>query len=401
MVSMSRTFFYYHRLDFPSSSGQTIQVLRDYHALALRGHAVHAVYRSRAPLGATELQAALKTYGLAVTPGFDIHALTSGWAGRRHMRRLAAGLAGRAPGQFFLVARTMDGAADALRLRRHLDRGASTKVLLELHETAIPHVVYREQGRRLRAFLSRWRERRVFNSVDGIICTVGSQRVLLDRLFPGHSAAVVLPNGVPLEAYGALPRTRPDDGFVHLRYAGQLNAWKNTGIMIEALRLLPEKVVLDIAGGRAGDEERTQESLMALARRHGVGARLRYVGFVVPAEVPRFLAGADVLLLPLGNNAQSRYFTSPMKLFEYAGSGVPMVVTRQPTTESLVEEDVHALMAAPGSAGDLAAAIGRLLADPVLGKRLAARAREWVAQYSCTERARRYEQFLMTLTQTA
>jgi len=83
-----------------------------------------------------------------------------------------------------------------------------------------------------------------------------------------------------------------------------------------------------------------------------------------------------------------------MKLFEYAGSGVPMVVTRQPTTESLVEEDVHALMAAPGSAGDLAAAIGRLLADPALGSRLAARAREWVAQYSCAERARRYEQFL-------
>src|SRR5258708_3300031 len=85
MVSMSRTFFYYHRLDFPSSSGQTIQVLRDYHALALRGHAVHAVYRSRTPLGTAELEAALKTYGLAVTPGFDIHALTSGWAGRRHM----------------------------------------------------------------------------------------------------------------------------------------------------------------------------------------------------------------------------------------------------------------------------------------------------------------------------
>jgi len=401
LVGTSRTFFYYHRLDFPSSSGQTIQVLRDYHALACRGHAVHAVYRSRTPLGNAEVEAVLKTYGLAVTPGFDIHALTSDRTGRRHMRRLAADLAGRAAGQFFLVTRTMDGAADALRLRRHLDRGAGTKVLLELHETAIPHMVYREQGRRLRAFLSRWQERRVFYSVDGIICTVGSQRVLLDRLFPGHAVAVVLPNGVPLEAYGALPGARPDDGFVHLRYAGQLNAWKNTGIMIEALRLLPERVVLDIAGGKVGEEGQTQESLMALARRHGVGARLRYLGFVPPAEVPRFLAGADVLLLPLGNNAQSRYFTSPMKLFEYAASGVPMVVTRQPTTESLVEEEVHALMAAPGSAGDLAAAIRRLLADPALGNRLAAKAREWAAQYSCAERARRYEQFLVTLTQTA
>jgi glycosyltransferase involved in cell wall biosynthesis len=394
---MVRTFFYYHRLEFPSSSGQTIQVLRDYHSLASRGHAVHLAYRSQKALGEADIGAALRGYGLVPRPGFEFHPLLS----RRHMRRLAAGLAGGAAGPFVLVARTMDSAAEALRLRRRLACVRPTQVLLELHETAIPHMVYREQGRWVRALLSLWRERRVFRAVDGIICTVGSQRALLDRLFPGHAAIVVLPNGAPLDAYAMHAKARPDDGAVHLRYAGQLNAWKNTGLMIEALPLLPENVVLDIAGGRAGEEERTRENLMAVARRYGVGARVHYLGFLPPAEVPRFLTGADVLLLPLGDNAQSRYFTSPMKLFEYAASGVPMVVTRQPTTESLVENDVQALMVAPGSAGDLAAAVARLLADRPLGNRLAARAKEWVAQYSCTERAARYEQFLDALAHAA
>jgi hypothetical protein len=32
-----RTLIYFHRLHFPSESGQTIQVLRDYHALARAG----------------------------------------------------------------------------------------------------------------------------------------------------------------------------------------------------------------------------------------------------------------------------------------------------------------------------------------------------------------------------
>jgi len=195
---------------------------------------------------------------------------------------------------------------------------------LELHETAIPHMVYREQGRRLRAFLSRWRERRVFNSVDGIICTVGSQRVLLDRLFPGHSAAVVLPNGVPLEAYGALPGARPDDGFVHLRYGRPAQC-------VEEYRDHDRGAAAP--AGEGGARHRGWESggRGTNAREsHGLGSPTRrrrstaLRGIRAAGEVPRFLAGADVLLLPLGNNAQSRYFTSPMKLFEYAGSGVPI-----------------------------------------------------------------------------
>ncbi len=46
---MSYTFIYLHRLHFPSESGQTIQVLRHYHALAVRGETVHIYYRARSP----------------------------------------------------------------------------------------------------------------------------------------------------------------------------------------------------------------------------------------------------------------------------------------------------------------------------------------------------------------
>jgi len=100
------------------------------------------------------------------------------------------------------------------------------------------------------------------------------------------------------------------------------------------------------------------------------------------------------LLLPLGNNVQSRYFTSPMKLFEYAASGVPMIVARQPTTLSLVRDGEQALLVSPDSAQELADAVDRLMASPELAARLAARAREWVRQYAYEERARRYQEFL-------
>ena len=103
---------------------------------------------------------------------------------------------------------------------------------------------------------------------------------------------------------------------------------------------------------------------------------------------------ADALLLPLGNNVQSRYFTSPMKLFEYAASGVPMIVARQPTTMSLVHDGEEALLASPDSPRELADAISRLIRAPEEAVRLAARAQEWVRQYSYNERAQRYQNFL-------
>ena len=398
---MRGTVIYYHRLQFPSESGQTIQVLRDYHALASLGHTVHWIYRSTHPLTEEEEATALRAYGLEPVPTLHLHPLAEGGRGKRRLRETVIQILRTAnEGVVFLLTRTLDHARAALALRDWGGR-PGLKVILELHETAIPHMIYREQGRWLRALLSRFQEKRGFRMLDGIVCTVGSQRVLLDNLYPEHAPVAILPNGVPTRLLGLPPPRRENAGAaVRLGYAGQLNAWKNVDVMIEALKYLPQRVVLDIAGGKAGEEARTRTALMEIAERSGVAGRVSYVGFLPPVKVPEFIAGMDILLLPLGDNAQSRHFTSPMKLFEYAASGVPMVVTRQPTTESLVEDGVQALMTEPGSARSMAIAVEALIAEPALGRKLADNAREWAGQYTYDKRAARLTEFLDLVAKT-
>ena len=182
-----------------------------------------------------------------------------------------------------------------------------------------------------------------------------------------------------------------------MRYAGAFSEWKNTGVMIEALKCLPENVVLDIAGGRLGADDATEQMLMGQAHIHGVHKRINYFGFLPPNQVPLFLTEADCLLLPLGNNVQSRFFTSPIKLFEYAASNVPMIITRQPTTVSLIQDGVHALMAEPDSPQDLARAVHYLMKNYELGKKLAKNAKKWVTQYSTNARAANYDEFIQQL----
>lgn len=384
---------YFHRLEL-SGSGQTIQVLRDYHALAALGETVHLICRDDSTLARVDLNRFLSEFGLSGLPSLHFHFLKEGARGKRRLQILVDQLIDEGHNTF-LVCRTLDHAASALKLR---DRHPSIKVLLELHETAIPHLVYQEQGRRLRVLLSRVREAHVFRKVDGLIATVPSQLELLDRLYPGHAISVVLPNGVPAVRLrdSSARRAIDERGVVRLRYAGHLNAWKNIGLMIEALRELPERFVLEIAGGKAEREAETRLSLSAKAERAGVGSRVRYLGFLAPARVPDFLVGADILLLPLGNNVQSRYFTSPMKLFEYAASGVPIVAVRQPTTQSLVVHEREALMVEPMGVA-MARAIEQIASDDMLAKRLAANARTWVAGYTLDERASRYQKFICKL----
>ena len=91
---------------------------------------------------------------------------------------------------------------------------------------------------------------------------------------------------------------------------------------------------------------------------------------------------------------QSRLFTSPIKLFEYAASNVPMIVTRQPTTLTLIEDGVHALMVEPDSPQDLAKKVHYLMQNHDFGQELAQNAKKWVTRYSTDARALKYNDFL-------
>lgn len=394
---MNCRIIYLHRLEF-TGSGQTIQVLRDYDSLLRHGHKVHLFYRAAHALSGAERGGTMTQHGLSPQTGLQFHCIPEGFGGKRRLYRAADTLMNESDLPIVLAVRTMDHARMALRLRNRPCR-QPVRVIIELHEGAFPHMVYRERGRHLRAWLSRRSERYVLWEVDGIIATVGSQVTLLDEIFPRHARAIVLPNGVDLPAFTAESGMgKTADGHFHLRYAGQFLAWKNTDIMIEALKYLPSSVVLDLVGGKPGNEDQTRAAIEKTARHYGVAGRVRYVGFLSPNAVPAFLKQADALLLPLGNNVQSRYFTSPMKLFEYAASGVPMVVARQPTTMSLVRDGEEALMVSPDSARELATAVQNLIADPALGRRLAANAAAWVCEYSYDRRARRLHEFLDTLS---
>ena len=114
--------------------------------------------------------------------------------------------------------------------------------------------------------------------------------------------------------------------------------------------------------------------------------------------MPAKLADADVLVLPNPRSAISNAFTSPLKLFEYMGSGRPIVASDLPSLREVLRDGENAILVEPGNPQALVAGIERIKKDEALGRRLAAQALQDVQAFTWAKRAERLEQLLTTVT---
>jgi len=180
----------------------------------------------------------------------------------------------------------------------------------------------------------------------------------------------VVPCGVPA-AWLDAPRPPRDPSRFVIGFVGSLKPWHGIDVLLRAFRKLHAKDrcyrLLIVGDGPLRDE--TDRYL----RMHGLDAFSEMTGAVAPEEVPGLLARMDAGVAPYPE-LPSFYF-SPLKIWEYAGAGVPIVAS---ATGDLPQRFPHreaALLHPPGSSGKLAAHLAGLREDPALAERLARRAR--------------------------
>lgn len=166
-------------------------------------------------------------------------------------------------------------------------------------------------------------------------------------------------------------------------YAGGLLRWKGVDVLVDAARdpALADALVL-VVGGMDRD-------VAALRERAGGAENLRIDGFRPAADIPSYLAAADVGVVPNRRSPRiSSHYTSPLKVFEALAAGLPLVVSDLPSLRDVLDGDT-ATFVEPEDPAALAAGIAELLGDGGLRERRAAAGRERVRQNTWTARARR------------
>jgi glycosyltransferase involved in cell wall biosynthesis len=184
-------------------------------------------------------------------------------------------------------------------------------------------------------------------------------------------AVRVVPCGVPSALVAAGPRERVDPSRFTIGFVGSLKPWHGVDILLRAFRKLHRRELgyrLRIVGDgpMRGEIERWIGA-------HGLGGCTDVVGAVPPEAIPGELARMDAGVAPYPE-LPSFYF-SPLKLWEYAGAGVPMAASAVGDLPRLFPHREAALLHPAGSASKLAEHLATLREDPALAQRLARRAR--------------------------
>ena len=137
-------------------------------------------------------------------------------------------------------------------------------------------------------------------------------------------------------------------------------------------------------GGTDEDIKNFQSSILSFQLKNIVIA-----GQKPHSEIPLWQKSADVLVRP--NTAKekiSKYYTSPMKLFEYMASGRPIVASDLPSTREILNE-ANSVLVEPDNPKALAEGIKKVLQNGDWGDSLAKRALVDVQDYTWEKRAKK------------
>jgi colanic acid biosynthesis glycosyl transferase WcaI len=220
-------------------------------------------------------------------------------------------------------------------------------------------------------------EHRLYRDAAAVLTTTEPFKAHIGR-FTELSKVTVIPNGTTRD-WMAMGETEVDPAAVGLdpgrfvwTYAGNVGLSQGLDVAVEAAQRLGPSFQLLILGDGA-----SRSGL----RRAAAAAPEGSVVFrdpLPPSEASRVMRASDALLVSLADKPALGK-TVPVKLYDSAALGRPIVVAAPGEPRRLAEQTGAAMTVPPGDAGALAEAVRRLREEEALRRRLSEAARQFAA----------------------
>ena len=165
----------------------------------------------------------------------------------------------------------------------------------------------------------------------------------------------VVRNGVDLERYAAVNRTRSAAERPRIIMVGRLDPIKRHDLVLEALAALPAGAAWELEIVGDGPQRQALEALSARLR---LGERVTFLG--LRTDVAELLAGADIFVLVSDSEGMS------LSVIEGVASGLPVIATDVGNNAELVRDGWNGSIIAPGDQQALGRSLRALLEDPAL-----------------------------------
>lgn len=236
-------------------------------------------------------------------------------------------------------------------------------------------------------------ERVQWKACSALVVVTRELAVWARREAGGQVPAYTIPNAADTDVFGPdgpIARGLPQRYVV---FVGALAAWQGLPTLLDAVRdpSWPRNVRAVIVGD--GVEREAVEAAVK------EGLPVTYLGRLPYHQVPAVIRGAMAALSPQNaGGGRSDTGLSPVKVYEALACDTPVVVTDYPGQADLVRDMRCGVVVPPEDPAALAAAVGRIAADPEaargMGRRGGGAVRRW---HSWTARAAQTDDLLKKL----
>ena len=215
-----------------------------------------------------------------------------------------------------------------------------------------------------------WEKREKLADASWTVTCAETGHAHLAALAPDPCRVALCYHGLDLDAFpSAPPRPERSGGPVTILSVGRAVAKKGYDDLLAALALLPQTLdwrFVHVGGGALSKE------LKAHAARLGIADRIEWRGARPQPDVLAAYREADIFVLASKIAPDGDRDGLPNVLMEAQSQGLACVATDVAGIPELIEDEETGLLVAPGDPAALAAALGRLIADPALRARLGA-----------------------------
>ncbi len=237
--------------------------------------------------------------------------------------------------------------------------------------------------------------RKMLNRLKGLVVISNGLREFYEKKGVSSDKIHVAPDGVDLEAFTvSLSKENcrkkldlPLDKKI-VMYAGHLYKWKGVHVLARAVSFLEKNALAVFVGG-------TEKDIKEFKKIYGSYKNILIIGKKPYEEIPFYLKAADVLVLPNSSESDiSRLYTSPMKLFEYMASSIPIVASDLPSIREVLNKD-NSILVESDNPEKLAQGIRMLISDTDLSNKLAVQAWEDVKKYTWSARVNNLIKYML------
>lgn len=170
-------------------------------------------------------------------------------------------------------------------------------------------------------------------------------------------------------------------------YSGHLYKWKGAEILLDVAGNFKDILFVLIGGTKEDVEKFRKKSEVAKLK------NILIIGHRPQKEIPFYLKSADLLILPnSGKERISSHYTSPLKMFEYMASGVPIIASDLPSIREILNND-NAIFFKADNRIDLSDKIKKYINDQRFLNKISERSLSDSGQYTWALRAKKIIDF--------